>query len=84
MKKPTLSCCFTWIVFIELNLAVAFLSLLVDLLVRWGTGDFKKWGEPSNWGMILKFGLIPFYGLCNIYIYIYIYICVCIYIYIYI
>ena len=29
MKKPTLCCCFTWIVFIELNFIVAF-------LLRWG------------------------------------------------
>ena len=48
IKKPTLFCCFTFIVFIELNFTVAF------LLVRktWddqfadkvgGMGDFKKW-----------------------------------------
>ena len=47
MKKTTLYCCFTWIVFIELNFTVAF------LLIRktWddgfagkvgGMGDFKK------------------------------------------
>ena len=27
MKKPTLYCCFTWIVFIELNFTVAFLLM---------------------------------------------------------
>ena len=27
MKKPTLCCCFTWIVFIELNFTVAFLLI---------------------------------------------------------
>ena len=27
MKKPTLRCCFTWIVFIELNFTVAFLLI---------------------------------------------------------
>ena len=26
-KKPTLCCCFTWIVFIELNFTVAFLLI---------------------------------------------------------
>ena len=27
MKKPTLCCCFSWIIFIELNLTVAFLLI---------------------------------------------------------
>ena len=27
MKKPTLCCCFTWIVFIELNYTVGFLLI---------------------------------------------------------
>ena len=27
MKKPTLYCCFTWILFMELNFAVAFLLI---------------------------------------------------------
>ena len=27
MKNPTLCCCFTWAVFIELNFTVAFLSI---------------------------------------------------------
>ena len=50
IKKPTLCCCFTWIVFIELNFIVAI------LLIRktWddgfaskvgGIGDFKKLGK---------------------------------------
>ena len=42
MKKPTLCCCFTWIVFIELNFTVAFLLIrklgMMDLPVRWGDG----------------------------------------------
>ena len=63
IKKPTLFCYFTFIVFIELNFTVAF------LLVRktWddqfadkmgGMGDFKKWvgGYPSNGGIILEWG----------------------------
>ena len=50
MKKPTLCCCFTWIVFIELNFTVAFLLIRKtwdDQFVGkvWGIGDFKKWGE---------------------------------------
>ena len=45
MAKPTLCCCFTCIVFIELNLTVAFLSTKhktklapADLSVRLGDG----------------------------------------------
>ena len=34
IKKPTLRCCFTWIVFIELNFTVAF-SLIVNSLIRY-------------------------------------------------
>ena len=63
IKKPTLFCYFTFIVFIELNFTVAF------LLVRktWddqfadkvgGMGDFKKCGGyPSNGGIILEWGV---------------------------
>ena len=36
MKKPTLCCCFTWIVFIELNFTVAL------LLIR------KTWDDQCN------------------------------------
>ena len=41
MKKPTLCCCFTWIVFIELNFTVAF------LLIRktWDDGFASQVGE---------------------------------------
>ena len=49
MKKPTLHCCFTWIVFIELNFTVAFQLIRKtsdDQLARRvrGMRDFKKWG----------------------------------------
>ena len=66
MKKPMLCCCFTWIVFIELNFTVAF------LLIRktWDDGFASEvgggwWiltngGDPSNGGR----GLKPLYGLC--------------------
>ena len=31
---------------------------MTDLLVKWGgMGDFKKWVDPSNGGMILKWGV---------------------------
>ena len=64
-KKPTLCCCFTWIVPIELNLTVAFLLIrktwddrFADKVGRGGWGNFKKWGDPSNGRMILKWGAI--------------------------
>ena len=44
MKKPTICCCFTRIVFLKLNLIVALLSIrktwMIDLPVRWGDGGF--------------------------------------------
>ena len=51
MKKPTSCCCFTWIVFIELNFTVAFLLIrktwdneFADKVEGGGgMGDFKKW-----------------------------------------
>ena len=50
MKKPKLCCCFTWIVFIELNFIVAFLLIRKTVDDRFagkvgGIGDLKKWGE---------------------------------------
>ena len=29
---------------------------MTDLLVRWGKGDFKKWGKPSNGGDDFEMG----------------------------
>ena len=49
MKKPTLCCCFTWIVFIELNYTVGFLLIKKTWEDRFvgkvgeGMLDFKKW-----------------------------------------
>ena len=61
MKKPTLYCCFTWIVFIELNFTVAFLLIEETCDDRcavkvWGWGDFKKWGDTSNEGDDFELG----------------------------
>ena len=47
MKKPTLCCCFTWIVFIELNFTVVFLLIQKTWDEGFagkvgGIGDFKK------------------------------------------
>ena len=39
MEKPTLCCCFTWIVFIELNFTVVFLLLRDDRF----TGKVGGW-----------------------------------------
>ena len=53
MKKPALRCCFTWIVLIELNFTVAFLSIRKTWGGRFigklrGMGHFKKWGGRVN------------------------------------
>ena len=62
MKKPTLCCCFTWIVFIELNFTVAFLLKRKTWDDRFAS-DVGEWrifknggwvANPSNGGMILK------------------------------
>ena len=45
MKKPTLCCCFTWIVFIELNFTVTF------LLIR-KTQDDRFAGKVGGWGIL--------------------------------
>ena len=51
MKNPTLCCCSTWIVFIELNFTAAFLLIRKTWddgfagEVGGGIGDFKKWGR---------------------------------------
>ena len=55
MKKPTLCCCFTWIVFIELNFTVAFLLIRKTWDGRfagkvWGWGILRNGGDPSNRG----------------------------------
>ena len=78
MKKQTLCCCYTWIVFIDLNFIVAFLLIRKTWEERfagkwcvcvcgggWGMADFKKWGDPSNeeGDDFGMGGLIPLYGL---------------------
>ena len=74
MKKPTLCCCFTWIVFIKLNFTVAFLLIrkswedrFASKVGGWGILRNRGGGDPINGGMILIWGvgLIPLYGLCN-------------------
>ena len=60
MEKPVLCCCFTWIVFIELNFIGAFLLIRKTWDDRFtgkvggGWGILRNWGDPSNGGMILK------------------------------
>ena len=50
MKKPTLCCCVTRIVFIKLN-TVAFLLIRKTWDDRFpGKVDFKKWGGSKYWG----------------------------------
>ena len=53
MNKPTLCCCFTWIVFIELTVAFLLIRKTWDdwlaNKVGDGDGDFKKYRrDPSN------------------------------------
>ena len=67
MKKPTLCCCFTWIVFIEFNFTVAFLLIRKtwedDLLIIWGMVDFKKWlYEVSSHGVEVGLELYQFHN----------------------
>ena len=66
MKKPTLSCCFTWIVFIELNFTVAFLLIRKTWHDRF-TGKVGECEILRNGGMILKLGGggTPLYRLSN-------------------
>ena len=64
IKKPTLCCCFTWIVFIELNSTVALLLIRENWDDAFagkvgrggGVGDVKRLrgGDPSNEGIILN------------------------------
>ena len=63
MKKSTLFCCFTWIVFIELNFTVVF-QLIRKTWDVWFVGGVGEWeilrneervgggggGGLSNWG----------------------------------
>ena len=47
MKKPMLSCCFTWILFIELNFRVTFLLIRKTWDDRFAT---KVWGGGGGGG----------------------------------
>ena len=75
-KKPTLCCCFTWIVFIELNFAVSFLSIRKTWDDQFAgkvgaRGFLKLGGNTSNWereGDFEMGRLIPFYGLQKIFV----------------
>ena len=49
MKKPTLCCCFAWIVFIELNFTVAFLLIRETWEDRFSS-EAKGWQILKNEG----------------------------------
>ena len=49
--NPTLCCCFTWIVFIELNFTVE----MADFPLRWG-----NWGILRNGGILVIGGVDDF------------------------
>ena len=51
MEKPMLCCCFTWIVFIELNFTVAF------MLIR-KTWDDQFTGKVEGWGILRNGGIL--------------------------
>ena len=51
MKNPMLCCCFTWIVFIESNFAVAFLSIRK----AW---DDQFAGKMGGWGILKNGGIL--------------------------
>ena len=51
MKNPTLCCCFTWIVFIESDFAVAFLSIRK----AW---DDQFAGKMGGWGILKNGGIL--------------------------
>ena len=46
MKKPTLCCCLTWTIFIELNFTVVF------LLIRKAWDDWFAGGKVERWGIL--------------------------------
>ena len=57
MEKPVLCCCFTWIVFIELNFIAGFLLIRKTWDDRF-TVKVGVWGILKNGGgMILKWGV---------------------------
>ena len=69
MKKPTLCCCFTWIVLTELNFTVAFLlkrktwdDWLAGKVGGGGWGDLRNGGDDFK----MKEGLISRCGLCKL------------------
>ena len=49
IKKPTLYCCFAWIVFIELNFTVAFLLIRETWVDRF-SGEARGWQVLRNEG----------------------------------
>ena len=51
MEKPMLCCCFTWIVFIELNFTVAF------LLIRKPSND-RFPGKVVGWEILRNEGIL--------------------------
>ena len=70
MKNPMLCCCFTWIVFIESNFAVAFLSIRKAWDDQFAGKMGGGWGILKNGGILIMGGnfemgggLVPLYGL---------------------
>ena len=51
-EKPTLCCCFTWMLFIELNFTVAFMLIRKTWEDRFA-GKVAGWGILKNGGMLV-------------------------------
>ena len=63
MEKPILCCCFTWIVFIELNFTVPFLLIrktwddrFAGKVQGWGVLKMEEVADPSNGGGDFEMG----------------------------
>ena len=61
MKKASLCCCFTWIIFIELNFTSTFLLIRKDWDDRFagkvkGSEILRNEGDPSNEGDDFEMG----------------------------
>ena len=76
MKRPSLYCCFTWIVFIELNFTVVF-QLIRKTWDVWFVGGVGEWeilrnkervgGGGGGGGLVIgggieRGGVVPLYG----------------------
>ena len=62
MKKPTLCCCFTWIVLIELNFTVTFLPIRKTWDEEFAS-KVGEWGILRNEGILVMRGMVLKWGV---------------------